>query len=69
MSATTETCLFVSRDGSLSVMLLDEPLPSIHEIPVAVARTFAMSMCMTDPPPVRRFKRTTDGHIPVYEEL
>lgn len=66
-NATTVTCLFVSQDGRLSVQLIDSPVPAEHVMPVAPPGM--MHACrVLGINPVRSFKRTVDGSIPVFEE-
>jgi hypothetical protein len=67
MKATTVTCLFVSNDGRLSVKLLESPVPDHWAEPAAPPGM--MHACVVlGIAPVRMWKRTAEGAIPVFEE-
>jgi hypothetical protein len=64
---TTVTCLFISQDGRLSVQLMPRPVPETYEI--VTAPPGMMHACaVLGIPPIRTFRRTVDGGIPVFEE-
>ncbi|MGH9346333.1 MAG: hypothetical protein ACRD26_03610 [Vicinamibacterales bacterium] len=70
MKVTTVACLFVSKDGRLSIHLMEPPVPSECRVPAvhpgtALHDTGGLSLV----PAMRAFKRTVDGALPVYEEV
>lgn len=70
MKATTVTCLFVTRDGGLCVKLLESPIPPTwEEQPIPPGILHAVKLLGMQPVHGRSFKRTCDGHIPVFEEV
>ena len=67
MRSTTVTCLFFSNDGRMSVKLLDAPVPA--EYTEAAAPDGMFHACrVLGIQPIRYFKRTAEGSIPVFEE-
>jgi hypothetical protein len=65
---STQTCLFVSRAGYLSVKFLEKPVPESWDIEI-VPPGMAHAARLLGIPPMRTFKRTTsDGPVPVFEE-
>lgn len=67
MRAQTVTCLFISKPGKISVRLIPSPVPEVVEDPPVP--TGAVHACRALGIAVRRFKRTTDGSMAVYEEM
>ena len=66
--ATTVTCLFYTRDGGLSVELLDSPVPETYtKNPTPPGMLHALHLLGMQPLQ-RNFKRTVAGAIPVFEE-
>jgi hypothetical protein len=68
MKATKLTCLFVSKQGALAVHLLEAPLPAEQHIP-SVSPGVKHPCRVVGGGPLRLFKRTVEGEIPVYEEV
>jgi len=68
MRRTTATCLFMSKDGRMAVQLLDHPLPEQHEM-LAAPSGMVHACRLLGIPPVRTFRRTTEGSCPIYEEV
>ncbi len=69
MKVTTLACLFVGKDGGLSVQLIEPPLPAEYQIPPippGMQHAVRVLGLMTA---VRVFKRTAEGGLPVYEEV
>lgn len=66
--ANTKTCLFVTKDGRLSVDIMGEPIPEVvtRVRPDLVGAAHACALLGITP--FRTFKRTVDGSIPVFEE-
>jgi hypothetical protein len=69
MRVTTLTCLFVSKDGRLSIHQLEPPAPPEFQLqPVPPGMKHAAKVLGLPSEP-RVFKRTAEGSLPVYEEV
>jgi hypothetical protein len=69
MRVTTLTCLFVSKDGRLSIHQLEPPAPAefqLQPIPPGMKHAAKVLRLPSEP---RTFKRTVEGSLPVYEEI
>lgn len=67
---TTITCLFYTSQGSLSVKLIPQPVPAEWDdsVQMPMGVMHAVKLLGMQPPAGRKFKRTADGAIPVFEE-
>jgi hypothetical protein len=69
MKATALACLFVSKDGRLSVQLVEPPLPLEQQVPSVPPGMAHAARMLGVPVEIRVFKRTVEGSVPVYEEI
>jgi hypothetical protein len=70
MRVTTLTCLFVSKDGRLSIHQLEPPAPPKFQLqPMPSGMKHAAKVLGLLPFEPRVFKRTAEGSLPVYEEV
>jgi hypothetical protein len=69
MKFTAVTCLFVGKNGGISIRSVEPPLEEQYEIPPVPTGMRHAVQLLGLMPMVRVYKRTAEGVLPVYEEL
>jgi hypothetical protein len=69
MKVTTLACVFVSKDGQLSIRLVEPPLPLEYQVPSIPPGMAHAARALGLAPEIRTFKRTAADGMPMYEEI
>ena len=69
MKVTTLACVFVSKDGQLSIRLVEPPLPLEYQVPTIPPGMAHAARALGLPAEIRTFKRTAADGMPMYEEV
>ena len=62
------TCLFVSKNGALSVRLMESPLQDHYEVPPVPPGMRHAVRLLGLGSMIRVYRQTVQGGLPVYEE-
>jgi hypothetical protein len=69
MKVTTLACVFVSKDGQVSIRLIEPPLPLEYQVPSVPPGMTQAARALGLTPEIRKFKRTAADGMPMYEEI
>lgn len=68
MRFTAVTCLFVGKDGAVAIRSIEPPLEESYEIPPVPPGMRHAVKVLGLLATIRKYKRTVEGGLPVYEE-